>query len=81
MTQAGPADAADAAGSAPPVIRVEHGDPSPEEIGVLVAILAASGGAAGAAPERPASRWSAPTTRLGSTGPGRGNWRFSGMPR
>lgn len=65
----------------PPVIRVLHGDPTPEEVGVVVALLSAAGG--DTAPETPAaeSRWSGPAARLRSAGPGRDSWRFSTMPR
>jgi hypothetical protein len=65
----------------PPVIRVLHGDPSVEEVGVLVALLSAAG--RGEAPGTPSteSLWSGPAARLGSAGPGRDSWRFSGMPR
>ena len=65
----------------PPVIRVLHGDPTPEELGVVVALLSAAGGgdAPGAPPAE--SRWSGPAARLGSGGPGRDSWRFSSMPR
>jgi len=68
--------------AAPPVIRVLHGHPTPEEIGVVVALMSAMGGGedASGAPSRQ-SRWAAPATRLGSAGPGRDSWRFSGMPR
>jgi hypothetical protein len=68
--------------AAPPVIRVLHGDPTAEEIGVVVALLSAMGGGDdGPAVARAESRWSGPAARLGSTGPGRDGWRFSGMPR
>ena len=66
-----------------PTIRIEHGNPTAEEVGVIVAVLtAASGGAGddGGAPER-RSRWAAPGDRLGGAAPGRGGWRWSGMPR
>jgi len=70
------------AAGAPPVVRVDHGDPSPEDLAVIVALLGAAGGDPAEEAPPPASRWSAPTSRLGGgMAPGRGNWRFSGMPR
>ncbi len=65
----------------PPVIRVDHGNPTPEQLGVVVALLSAMGGDADSAPATAESRWSGPAARLGSAGPGRDSWRFSGMPR
>jgi hypothetical protein len=65
----------------PPVLRVVHGSPTDEEIGVLVAVLSAVGEGGGAPEPEPASRWAAPSARLAANGPGRGAWRFSGMPR
>ncbi|MFZ1285843.1 MAG: acyl-CoA carboxylase epsilon subunit [Candidatus Phosphoribacter sp.] len=69
-------------GEAPgqPVLTVLHGAPSPEELAVVVALLAA-GGDGSEAPVTAQSRWSAPSARLGSAGPARDAWRFSGMPR
>ncbi len=64
-----------------PVVRIEHGSPSAEELAVLVALLSAvGGGGVSGLPDQPRSRWSAPDVRLRSTGPGHGAWRFSGMP-
>jgi hypothetical protein len=64
---------------AAPAVRIEHGDPTAEELAVLVALLAGMGGGS-PEPARPASRWSAPDVRLRSAAPGGGAWRFSGMP-
>lgn len=66
---------------AAPVLRIEAGNPTPEELAALVAvILAGSAAGEGGAPEPPRSRWAAPQARLRATGPGAGAWRFSGMP-
>lgn len=65
----------------PPVVRVLHGDPTPKELGIVVALLSAMGGDDAAESPRSESRWSGPAARLGSAGPGRDSWRFSGMPR
>jgi hypothetical protein len=69
---------ADANQPARPLLRVVRGDPSPEEIAALVAVLAArSGGGAGEQPAQP-SAWSRPSfahSRPLSVGPGA--WRLS----
>ncbi|GAA2301998.1 hypothetical protein GCM10010402_71180 [Actinomadura luteofluorescens] len=74
-----------------PFLRIVRGDPGPEEVAALVAVLTARAGAAaaardGAAPPPP-SRW-ADRSRLVRTtlasGPrprGPGAWRASGLPR
>ncbi len=66
---------------AAPVIRILHGAPTREELGVIVALLSAMGGGRPAAAPAPTSRWAAPGVRLGQVAPGRDGWRFSGMPR
>ena len=53
----------------PPVVRVLHGDPTPEELGIVVALLSAMGGDDAAESPRSESRWSGPAARLGSAGP------------
>ncbi|MEI2826946.1 MAG: acyl-CoA carboxylase subunit epsilon [Dermatophilaceae bacterium] len=66
-----------------PTIRIEHGNPTPEEVGVIVAVLSAASGGGdgdGGAPDR-RSHWAAPGERLAGPAPGRGGWRWSGMPR
>ena len=64
-----------------PVLRVVKGDPTPEELAALVAVVSAMSG--GAPPARgPKPEWSAPERRLRRTFPhGRGGWRASGLPR
>ena len=65
----------------PPLLRVLRGNPSPEELAALVAVLAARGGdEEPAAP--PSSRWADRSTLLRSPLPsGPGAWRASGLPR
>ena len=66
-----------------PVLRVERGDPTDEELAAVVAVLLA-GLSGGGEPEHPAPRprWGAPGRTLGSSyGPARGGWRASGLPR
>jgi hypothetical protein len=69
------------ASTVPPTIRVT-GNPTPEEVAALVAVLSAVGGgepAGGTDHQR--SAWSDPSWRL--VGPSRasGGWRASGLPR
>jgi hypothetical protein len=64
-----------------PLLRVVKGDPTPEEIAALVAVLASLG-----APEPPASpqvsAWADPRRGVRTTHlPGPGAWRASGLPR
>ena len=65
----------------PPLLRVVRGDPTPEELAALVAVLA-SLGAAAAAPTRRTPDWNAPRrlTRV-THRHGLGGWRASGLPR
>jgi hypothetical protein len=64
-----------------PLLRVVKGDPSPEELAALVAVVASLGVSADPAPRRTPD-WNAPR-RLHRTphhhGPG--GWRASGLPR
>jgi|tagenome__1003787_1003787.scaffolds.fasta_scaffold20493090_2 hypothetical protein len=63
-------------------LQVVHGDPTPEEIAALVAVLSARARAAAPAePPRRRSAWSDPARRLRrplSHGPGA--WRTSALP-
>jgi hypothetical protein len=64
-----------------PLLRVVTGDPSPEELAALVAVLTSLGGS-DAAPTRRTPFWNAPRRLVRSThrhGPGA--WRASGLPR
>ncbi|MFA1539638.1 acyl-CoA carboxylase subunit epsilon [Actinomadura monticuli] len=74
-----------------PFLQIVRGDPGPEEIAALVAVLTARARAAaaardGAGPARP-SRWAdrsrlVRTTFAGDPGPrGPGAWRAGGLPR
>jgi hypothetical protein len=70
-----------AAASAVPLLRVVKGDPTPEELAALIAVVAArSGGDAEAAPE-PTSAWRDRTryVRRPMT-PGPNAWRASALP-
>jgi hypothetical protein len=62
-----------------PVLRIVKGDPTPEEVAALLAVLAARGGAA-PAPEPQRSAWGRPGSGLHphlATHPGA--WRESGF--
>ena len=63
-----------------PVIRVVSGNPSAEEIAVLVAVLASAGGDADPAPPARRSAWSDPRWRLIGPATRVGGWRASGLP-
>ncbi len=63
----------------PALLRVVHGNPSPEEVAALVAVVAARSGADDPAPAT-RSLWSTPTLR-GGHHPARGAWRASALPR
>ncbi len=63
-----------------PLLRVVKGDPSPEELAALVAVVASLGGSA-AAPTRRTPVWNAPARmqrRALRSGPGA--WRGSSLP-
>jgi hypothetical protein len=67
--------------SAHPLLRVVKGDPTPEELGALVVVLASLGGPAGPSPRR-TPVWSAPARlQRRVLGHGPGAWRGSGLPR
>jgi Acyl-CoA carboxylase epsilon subunit len=69
-------------GPARPALRIVKGDPTPEEIAALVAVLARMG--SGAAPEPPPRRseWASHHRRMRSVlNPGPGAWRASVLPR
>lgn len=69
----------------PPVLRVERGNPTAEELAAVVAVLAAAGGDPGPAQDGPGRRPSLWTARSRfaraphSAGPGA--WRASSLPR
>jgi hypothetical protein len=64
-----------------PLLRVVAGDPSPEELAALVAVLASLSGSS-APPRRPVAAWNAPRRLHRVVHPhGPGAWRASGLPR
>ena len=64
-----------------PLLRVVKGDPTPEEVAALVAVLASLGSPA-AAPPRRTSEWNAPRRLHRTVHPhGYAGWRASGLPR
>lgn len=63
-----------------PTIRIDSGNPSPEEVAALVAVLSSVGGGDSARPER-RSAWADPAWRLAGPGASSGGWRASGLPR
>ncbi len=72
--------------AAPPVLRVESGDPAAEELAALVAVLTAvlSGVADAGLEPAPAGRrsaWADPSWQLAGAWPAPGGWRASGLPR
>ena len=66
---------------APVALHVVKGNPTPEELAALIAVVAASGGPE-AAPEKPRSLWASPARRHRTpVAPGRGAWRASALAR
>jgi acyl-CoA carboxylase epsilon subunit len=66
----------------PPLLRVVKGDPTPEELAALVAVVGARRGAAAAPPPQPRPVWGHPAAamrRPHRAGPGA--WRASALPR
>jgi hypothetical protein len=64
-----------------PLLRVVRGDPTPEELAALVAVVASLGAPPAPAPRRTAV-WSAPARLHRVVHPhGPGGWRASGLPR
>ncbi len=62
-----------------PFLRVVRGEPTPEQLAAVVALLAPRSAPAAAPPVR--SAWSDPGRRLGlTTRPGPGAWRRSALP-
>jgi hypothetical protein len=67
--------------SAEPVLRVVKGDPTPEELAALVAVIASWRGPAAPATRRTPD-WNAPRRLVRPAHrPGAGAWRASGLPR
>ena len=68
-------------GGATPVLRVVKGDPTPEELGALMAVIAALGGDPAGRAVRRTPVWNAPARLqrpVQRHGPGA--WRSSGLP-
>ena len=64
-----------------PILRVVSGDPTPEELAALVAVVA-SLGSPPAAPPRRTPAWQAHGRKVRAAYPhGPGGWRASGLPR
>ena len=69
-----------------PMLRVVHGDPSPDELAALVTVIAAKARQRAAArrrrPELPHSAWTDRSRLVRQpVRPGRGAWRASAWPR
>ncbi len=73
----------DQRGVAEPLLRVVHGDPTPDELAALIAVLAARAGAAAAtgSNDQPRPAWQDRARYLRTTLPhGPGAWRASAWP-
>jgi acyl-CoA carboxylase epsilon subunit len=69
-----------------PILRVVHGDPSPDELAALITVIAARARQRAAArrrrPELPHSAWTDRSRLVRQlVRPGRGAWRASAWPR
>ena len=66
-----------------PALRVVRGEPTAEELAVLIALASAAGDGSGAEPEPPArGRWNDPVwTHRRPVHPGVGGWRATTHPR
>jgi hypothetical protein len=68
-------------GPARPLLRVVRGNPSAEELAVLIAVVSARGATAGESERPPPSRWASRSTSLRRPlSPGPGAWRASALP-
>jgi hypothetical protein len=65
----------------PPLLRILSGDPTPEELAALVAVLSALGDARDPEPARGRSPWSDPGWHLVGASARRDGWRASALPR
>ncbi len=66
-------------GQGAPLLRVVRGEPTPQELAALVAVLVARAAAAPAPPARVRRPWARPVLRA-LLPPGPGAWRASGLP-
>jgi len=74
-------DSSDAPAPAAPLLRIVKGDPTPEEVAALVAVVSSLGAPAAPAPRRTPA-WSAHHRKVRHTHPhGPGGWRASALPR
>jgi len=68
--------------SLPPVLRVISGDPTPEELAIILAVVSARGGAVKPSAPKRLSLWASKGRQTRpSLGAGFGSWRASSMPR
>jgi len=64
-----------------PLLRVVRGNPSPEELAALLAVVSARSTVAAAPEPAPPSRWASRAAGLRRPlSPGPGAWRASGLP-
>ncbi|RAY12157.1 acyl-CoA carboxylase subunit epsilon [Actinomadura craniellae] len=68
--------------TAQPFLQIVRGDPTPEEIAALVAVLTARARAAAGPPPRRTSEWTARSRGVRApVAAGPGAWRASALPR
>jgi hypothetical protein len=68
--------------STPPLLRVVSGDPTPEELAIILAVVSARGGASKSSEPKRLSLWASKGRQTRpSLGAGFGSWRASSMPR
>lgn len=73
---------ADDAATPRPLLRVVKGDPTPQEIAALVAVLSATAAQPAEEPPPARSEWASPARRMRPVlRPGPGAWRASAWPR
>lgn len=65
-----------------PLLRVVRGEPTPEELAALVAVVTARSAAAAETAPAPRTAWNAPVRLVRQpVHVGRGGWRASALPR
>lgn len=64
-----------------PALRVVRGNPTPDELAALLAVLSCAGGGTAAPARTPGSTWAAGARAGRGQVPGAGGWRRSGLPR
>lgn len=68
--------------STQPLLRVVSGDPTPEELAIVIALVTARGGAVKPREPKRLSLWASKGRQTRpSLGAGLGSWRASSMPR